>query len=601
MTASPSPRVASVYRSRLHSLFEEGTKHILLFVPSTNCPELYISELTMSKSRPFSIYLLKQGYDGTNSLKEDHRLDTSVSATKLPAGAQLFVLDGPETDVWWTGYFGVKAKIQQASKGALVFLPIGHRCFALSFGRVYHKLRDDCYEHDFGLRVTLNCVDPKKLRSTDTLQPGDARRQRTQAPIESDLTFFDFDRNSSVLRSLTGKVKEQYKSLFKDATGASSLSVKSSATPKELTKLCEDLLGLYSGEDYRKTFPDIQNILPVTDPDTLSQLNDALIQALRSQSQGLYLTIPDIIDFRKHSYYASFSGQGKSLLYPDVQLTTYYEYLDQNGFDVAGITLDDICRHHLNLVDEDENVRERYGILRCLLFETSLGAKGHTYHLAETKWYRVENAYLQKIQKTLDPLCVDLDFPDFEHKDEGEYNKAVAEKNTGFVCMDKANISPTMQTQIEPCDIYAVADDHAVFYHVKRSTHSSQLSHLFNQGMNAIEILKVEPESVQKLLGIIESEITDETIRAALSAPVNGQKLKVVFGVITHKDPSLKSLNFPLFSRMSLMRTVRWFIVAGTICEYGFIKDSSDEKPKSKTRKKRAQTALVDDEVVVPA
>jgi uncharacterized protein (TIGR04141 family) len=557
----------------------------------------------MGKSRPFSIYLLKQGYNGTNSLKEDHKLDTAVPAKRLPEGAQLFVLDAPETDVWWTGYFGVEARIKQASKGALIFLPIDHRCFALSFGHVYQKLRDDCYEHDFGLRVTLNCVDPKKLRSTDTLQPGDARRQRTQAPIESDLTFFDFDRNSSVLKSLTGKVKEQYKSLFKDATGASSLSIKSSVSSKELTGLCTDLLDLYKGEDYRTTFPDIQNILPVTDPETLSELNNSLIQALRTKKQGLYLTVPDIIDFRKHSYYASFSGQGKSLLYPDVQLATYYEYLDENGFDVAVTTLDDIRRHHLNLVDEDENVRERYSILRCVLFETSLGAKGHTYHLTETKWYRVENAYLQKIQKTLDPLCIDLGLPEFTHKNEGEYNEWATDSNAAFVCMDRADISPTAQTQIEPCDIFAVAGDQAVFYHIKRSTHSSQLSHLFNQGMNAIEILKVEPESVERLFRLIESRVADEVTRAGLIAPVKEQKLKVVFGVITHKDPSVKCLNFPLFSRMSLMRTVRWFKVAGTICEYGFIKDASDEKAKPKARKKRASPAqpiVVDDETVVP-
>lgn len=558
----------------------------------------------MGKSRPFSIYLLKQGCDSKNSLKEDHKLDAAIPATKLPEGAQLFVLDAPETDVWWTGYFGVKARILQASKGALVFLPIDHRWFVLAFGHIYQKLKDDCYEHDFGLKVTLNCVDPKKLRSTDTLQPGDARRQRTQAPIESDLTFFDFDRNSSVLRSLTGKVKAKYEYLFKDATGASSLSIKSSATPKELTKLCEDLFALYSSEDYRKTFPDIQNILPVTDPGTLTELNGSLIEALKSQSQGLYLTIPDIIDFRKHSFYASFSGQGRSQLYPDVQLTTYYDYLEQNGFDVSGLTFEDICRQHLNLVDEDEKVRERYTILRCLLFETSLGAKGHTYHLTETKWYRVENAYLQKIQQALDPLCADLGFPDFDHGDEGKYNITVTEMNTALVCMDKTDIGPTMQTQIEPCDIYAALDDQAVFYHVKRSTHSSQLSHLFNQGMNAIEILKVEPESVQKLLAIIESKVSDEAARTMLSAPVNGQKLKVVFGIITHKDPSLKSLNFPLFSRMSLMRTVRWFMVAGTGCEYGFIKDSSDEKPRPKTRKKKTpavEPAVVDGQAVVPA
>jgi hypothetical protein len=52
------------------------------------------------------------------------------------------------------------------------------------------------------------------------------------------------------------------------------------------------------------------------------------------------------------------------------------------------------------------------------------------------------------------------------------------------------------------------------------------------------------------------------------------------------------------------MRTVRWFKVAGTICEYGFIKDSSDEKPKPKTRKKRAltvQPTVVEGDAAIPA
>jgi uncharacterized protein (TIGR04141 family) len=151
----------------------------------------------MSKTRPFSIYLLKAGYDATNALKDKHKLDSEVAADKLPEGASLFVLDSPATEVWWTGYFGVNAHILQASKGALVFIPVNGRCFALSFGHVYHNLRDESFEHDFGLRVTLNCVDPKKLKSTDTLQPGVARRQRIQAPTGEDLTFFDFDRNSS--------------------------------------------------------------------------------------------------------------------------------------------------------------------------------------------------------------------------------------------------------------------------------------------------------------------------------------------------------------------------------------------------------------------
>ena len=185
----------------------------------------------MSKSRPFSIYLLKTGYDATNSLKENHHLKDTVDARSAPEGASLFILDSAPTDPWWKHFFGIQQEIKQVSKGALVFLPVRERTFALSFGHVYHKLKDESYEYDFGLRVTLNCVDPNELKSTDTLEPGAARRQRTQVPIGSDLTYFDFYRDSSILKSLTGKVKGQYANLFKHATGSSSLLISSDTVP----------------------------------------------------------------------------------------------------------------------------------------------------------------------------------------------------------------------------------------------------------------------------------------------------------------------------------------------------------------------------------
>jgi uncharacterized protein (TIGR04141 family) len=110
----------------------------------------------MSKSRSFSIYLLKQGYDASNALKDDHALDGDVAASELPEGASLFVLDNPPREPWWKGYFGLAKPLTQASKGALIFLPVGQRCFALSFGHVFHNLKEESYEYDFGLRVTLN-------------------------------------------------------------------------------------------------------------------------------------------------------------------------------------------------------------------------------------------------------------------------------------------------------------------------------------------------------------------------------------------------------------------------------------------------------------
>jgi hypothetical protein len=79
-------------------------------------------EAKMTRSRAFSIYLLKRGYDASNSLKEDHTLEQSIAAEALPPDTTLFVLDGAPRPPWWKGYSGVDMDLNQVSKGALVFL-----------------------------------------------------------------------------------------------------------------------------------------------------------------------------------------------------------------------------------------------------------------------------------------------------------------------------------------------------------------------------------------------------------------------------------------------------------------------------------------------
>jgi len=54
---------------------------------------------------------------------------------------------------------------------------------------VFHHLKDTTYEYDFGLRVTLNSLDPHELKSADMVAPGVARRKRTQVPLSTELAI----------------------------------------------------------------------------------------------------------------------------------------------------------------------------------------------------------------------------------------------------------------------------------------------------------------------------------------------------------------------------------------------------------------------------
>jgi uncharacterized protein (TIGR04141 family) len=542
---------------------------------------------------------LKPGFSAENSLKSDHHLAQVQYSDRLPAESELFVLDAPPTQPWWRSYLGISTPLPQNRKGALLFLPASDRWFALTFGLIYHNLLDESIEYDFGLRVTLNCVNPNELKSTDTLEPGAARRKRTQMPTGADLTYFEFDRDSSVVKSITGLVAEEFAGLFKNATGANSLSVSLDVSADELVGRCGALLGLYESTSYKDNFPDLLNVVPVLDPDKIAELDDLLMEAVRNGDDSLYLAIPEMVDYGSGVHYAAFTGEGSSLVYSNVFLGDYIAYLDSHGKARQDITLGDLRRQGLDLCDVDGVRSRHYPIYRCLIFDVSADGDSHAYHFMESKWYRVENSYVEKLRSKLDPLWEDINLPDFAQKDEGEYSTILAEQNEQFICLDRSNISPSGFTQVEPCDLYRIVDDRAVLYHFKRSTFSSQLSHLFNQGANAIELLRLEAESLAKLKNLIREKVAPESLAEQL-APLDTMRIKVIFGMITHKDRSRKSENLPLFSRISLVRVLRTFELAGAECRYGFIRDGLEPEPAKpkKSKKKSLKTAASEPEAV---
>jgi uncharacterized protein (TIGR04141 family) len=510
----------------------------------------------MAKTRSFSIYLLKEGYNAANALRDEHSLDDGIEALHLPEGAQLFVLDGQPRPPWWRSYFGIQIDLIQASKGALLVLPVAERCFAVCFGHVAHYLLDTSYEYDFGIRVTLNSLDPSKLKSTDTLDPGAAKRQRTQLPIECDLTVFDFDRDSTILRSLTGKVRDEYKDLFRHATGSSNLRISSDVAAAGLAELCEKLLNLYQSEEYKAAFPEIQNITPVRDPTQVAELNAQLLEAFRGRDPNLNITVPEIINYNDNVYVA-FSGAGGSLNYDDVYIGRYYEYLDQHQVDLVAMEIEDLRRHALLLTDEESNVHNRYSLLKSLVFDTVLeGVKNETFHLSEGNWYRIDDGYIARLTASLDPLCMDSDLPPYDHSNEGDYNAGVAAGDATIVCLDKRNIGPEGQTAVEPCDLLAARGGVVVFYHIKVSTLSTHLSHLFNQGVNAIELIRLDPQATRRLQALIRERLSEEEADAMMTL-VENRRYRIVFGIVTRKDPLARSHNLPLFSRISLMRSMK--------------------------------------------
>lgn len=536
------------------------------------------------KTRSFSIFLLKAGYNAQNSLKPDHQLLDDFQAQNLPQGASLFISDRFKTTPWWVNYFSIGGNLEQESKGALIFLPVRDRCFALTFGHIYHNLRDVSYEYDFGLKVTLNSLEPKELKSADIVDPGASRRKRMQVPVMSDLTYLDFDSNSEILKSLTGKVKPQYIELFKNATGSTNLKVGLKLEPDELIVLCEQLLDLYASNEYLESFPNIQKIVPEKDPLKIEKLDTSLLEAFINKSDELSLSIPDIVDYSDNIYCVFKGRKGISPIYTDISLDEFYDYLgeiDLNTFDIEKIK-----SFSLNLCNEEGITTKAYNIYRSFIYDIPFDDEGVVYHLCEGEWYKVDQDYLAILKDYIDQRCENTSLPPYNHDNiaankrsysEENYNEDVARNSLTRICLDQTDISPDGYTQIEPCDIISYNGNTCIFHHIKISSRSSQLSHLFNQGVNSMELLILEGHSRDKLKILIEEKIQHRDLDS-FKRVIDGNDYKVEFGIITKKPAMSKSDNLPLFSKISLMRSLRALSLCRTEGVVSFIQDISPPK-----------------------
>lgn len=539
----------------------------------------------MTKSRDFTLFLLKEGVERTEALKLGHKLKNESKVSELPPGATLYILDNDPYTPWWVDYFGISRNLKQAGKGAIVFLTSESREFALCFGHVAHNLNEDSYEYDFGLRTTLNCVDPDKLKNTDTSEPGSARRRRTQLTVSNDLTFFDLDQDSTILRSLTGKVKSEHSETIREATGSTSLRIRTRAQADELKDLCATLLSLYESDDFRTTFANIQNVVPVRDPERISQLNSSLVGAIQDRSTDVMLGIPELVDYSQ-GIFASFSGAGRSAEYDEVLAANYFHYLNSKDVARDQIDLKTLKKHSVHTTAEDGDRPRTYSIYKSLLLDVELdGDEGILYHLAEGQWYQVDKDYLRNLATFLDKRWIATNLRPCKEKAEEDYNIALAEHKVA--CLDKTDISPSGQSQIEPCDVISSHEDRAQLIHVKISTDSSSLSHLFNQGVNSVETLKSEDESRAKLVDLVHARSNDGDAAQNLAAAIAGRKFEVLFAIISKKEEVHRSRNLPLFSRISLRRSLHALDLMEVPAPYCFVDDDWDRQNRRKKPRKK--------------
>lgn len=500
------------------------------------------------------IYLLKADYkDGSAALgKSGLVADTIEGIGDVYTEASL-----PRPPKWMSFFDGAIPTTRQllnSSSAGVLFVRVAARIFAVTFGHGRHLLTQGSWEEGFGLRVTLNSIDPTKIKSVDhkTFETV-TRHSRTQTSREGSREDFGLDIERDLLRAVTGEPRDP--ALGKRLTGMDALVAVAKVDLNGLQALLERYLEQYASQAYKTDFSWVDNISEVRDSVLKTRLDQKLAARLREASlDRLWLSVPDIVDWVTIGGFR-YPG-GDTTTHPDVHVKDFLKSVS----DKSTIKPDLLRSRRILVMDQArEFVIERWSLYQCIYCEEDDGPD--TFLLSGGKWYRIEKNFVAEVNKAIDALVSTRPpLPHYQAADLNEegYNKRVAGASKGVLAlMDRQMIRHGGgRSQVEFCDLFS---DSRELIHVKRYGGSSApLSHLFNQGSVSAQLWRGDSDFRKKVNAKLPKS---HKVHDSSKAPDPSQ-FPIVFAIVSRStQPINKSL--PFFSRLSLRNVARQLSMLG--------------------------------------
>jgi uncharacterized protein (TIGR04141 family) len=497
--------------------------------------------------RTLTIFLLKR------EVTEDNALDSEITLQAYPIRigtkevGTLYARQTPILPPAWIKLFAGAVdrdvKLKNTSVAAVFLIRTGGRLFALAFGQGRHLLREGVCEERFGLRVTLNSVDPRFLRAVDvsTLEsnPFHAKRQASRA---APLGQFGLNLDQDILRAVTGRPTDE--SRGSQMTGIDSLSVRVRVDLESLRALLKRYLEISEETGYQSTFPWVDHISEVRDATTKQMLFDRLVDLLNSQTvETAWAAIPEVIDWTTFDSFR-IGSRGDDRPNDDITLEGLLAALRKDG-----ITLEALRKKRVFCITNgNPHPTHTWSFLQCLTAELRIPAGLHI--LNASTWYRVSDDFVRQVDTDVDAIeSSSSPLPTWGDERENEYNRRISRASRGSMAlMDCVMISHAgMASPIEFCDLYT--DDRRLI-HVKRYGQSSILSHLFMQGMVSADCLL----SDAKFRNALNEKLPATHVLTNPEDRPNPDNFEVAFAIGSNE---MGPLRLPFFSRVTLKNVAR--------------------------------------------
>jgi uncharacterized protein (TIGR04141 family) len=463
--------------------------------------------------------------------------------------AKAYLQPNRQTPPKWINFFGdhleLPDNLYNTTNSLLFLIKVRDRVFAVTAGSGFSAVNRTRIEPNFGLRVTLNAIDPEKLKGLDSRRIDNrATQRRVLVSSESHIGDFDFDLDEDMISLVSESPRNG--ALARRLAGADSLSLTGDYALSDLGAKCEALLDAFNSDAYRTHFEFIDHLRLEKDASIRDGLNQALADALSNrQKDKLLLAYPEIDFWTKAERYKVTANRGSTEI-EDVTLDEVYKALDARGIERVDPNMVRIIG-----LDEDGNaVTLSRTLFDYAVFERQYN--GGTYLLSMRKWFRIADSYLAEVDEAIqniDQIDNAAFLPPIEvGQKEAEYNLAAA--NSDRLCLDKNLFTGLPGTSsVEVCDLLTRQREFIV---VKRYNGSSTLSHMFAQALVSAELFN----DLRQYREFVTQQVpNDWPVLFDVDTP-DKRAISFVYAIAGASGGELVNV-LPFFSKVNLRHSVR--------------------------------------------
>jgi uncharacterized protein (TIGR04141 family) len=482
--------------------------------------EVIDEQALVSATRPMTVYrLLPSDSMGELLAAKVVEDESAYTVEQVVVGSMPATLVYGETEtapVEWaetvSTLTGVEVEFTTTTASAALLVPVDGINYAVAFGHGRHYLREGKIDNQFGLDIAVRLLNPDAIRRiTRWALSAKARVDQNNVPGGQGLWAFGLREHAELVRNLAGRVRLEvmpqishvkrrghHRNFRMSLTCSNSVQIRLGiegdsliADLRELTRVINEVHPHERLEPLQwvRRMPAEHPLVPVLDSATAD-----LLAAPYPTSGEVGIAYPA-------RYYDGPDVQRFRGIIGDVTIDTDDLTIDHVQDGVRAHAPDEYLRvlrtGRIEGVDESgQSLGDDVSALNWLAAEI-IDPK-RRYILLDGGWYELGDQYLDHVDRLVNeafsrapswtlPAWRDAEPDEQGRYVEGNYNLHVA-KDPRFLCLDKKLVTSRAHPHgIEACDLLGPNNE---LVHVKKfssKTGSSVLSHLFAQGLVAIE------------------------------------------------------------------------------------------------------------------